>query len=162
MAPSKRYRTFNNDTTKFDLDSDFILAIIHYDGFSERLLHFEVFIDKNFNFYCLLDSFKGSILNSNEAFKLELTSILPDNIKEQVAHLLLQNLGDINEKYTFENLAITDIGSQLILVNNSNETINISIEGELKNYNLNKNERVLEKVISDVRVWIENLYEKIT
>ena len=163
MKSNNNYRNFNQSLGKFDLKSDFTIAIIHNDGFSERLLNYEIFIDINFNFRCLISSFKGSVLNEAEGFSMEISSKLPEKLKSQILLLLNNDFENIEEQYRFENLSISDIESKLILVNIDGKTLNINIEGNLQNFDLiSKNEKRLDKLLSEIEKWIENLYEKIT
>lgn len=162
MTPNK-YKTYNHKIDKFDLESDFIIAIFQSDGFSERLLNYGIYIDKDYHFYCEINSFKGSVLNSNKGFELHINSILPNNLKEQISLLLSEQFSQIKEKYALEGLAMTDIGSQQILVRIDGKTLNIDVEGDFRNYDLiSKNEKRLEKLTSDLNLWIENFYKKIT
>lgn len=160
---SNKYKIFNYKTNEFDLESDFIMAFTQNDGFSERLLSYEIYIDKDYHFFCEIGSFKGSILNPDKSFKLQIDSILPNDLRAQISLLLTQNFSNINEMYRFEGLAITDIGGQQILVRINGKTLNIAIDGNLENHELiSKNEKRLEKLISDINLWIEKFYEKIT
>jgi len=160
---SNKYKTFNQKSNKFYLESDFIIAIFQSDGFSERLLNFGIYIDKDYHFYCEMSSFKGSVLNFSKSFELQIHSVLPNDLKAQISLLLSQKFSQVKEKYVLESLVITDIGSQQILVKIDGETLNINVEGDFRNYDLiNKNEKRLEKLLSDLILWIENFYKKIT
>jgi len=163
MTLENKYKTFNHKLGQFDLNPDFIISISHSDGFSERLLNYEIFIDQNYNFHIQLQSFKGSLLNIDTPFNLQLSSRLPKYLESQIKVLFSENFKDIKSNYAFENLSICDVGFQEILINMNGKTKTISIEDSLKNFKLiNKNEKRLEKLNFDIKNWIENLYLNIT
>lgn len=160
---SKKFRTFSQEKNKFELEAEFIFAMYHSDGFSERLLHFEIYVDKDYHFYCKINSFKGSVLNPDKSFELHINSILPKNLKEQISLLLSQNFSQIKEKYVSKGLVMSNIESRKILARINQETLNIDIEGDFRNYNMiSKNEKRLEKLASDLNLWIETFYISIT
>jgi len=163
MTLENKYKTFNHKLGQFDLNPDFIISISHSDGFSERLLNYEIFIDKNYNFHIQLQSFKGSLLNIDTPFNLQLSSRLPKYLESQIIVLFSENFKDIKSNYAFESLSICDVGFQEILINMNGKTKTNSIEDSLKNFKLiNKNEKRLEKLNFDIKNWIENLYLNIT
>ena len=160
---SNKYKTFNQKSNKFDLESNFIMTIFQSDGFSERLFNFGIYIDKDYHFYYEISSFKGSVLNPNKSFELQINSVLPNDLKAQISLLLFQKFSQINEKYVLEGLVMTDIGSQQILARIDGETLNINLEGNFRNYDLiSKNEKRLEKLTTDLNLWIKNFYKRVT
>ena len=158
------YLHFDISKNTVILDSKFMFAFRHFDGFSHRLLNYDLYVDTEYNFVCYMTAKNVNCISDDINFSLLFESKLPTKIKQSLAILINDQFNRINKEYKVETFVATDLGSTHILYNINNETKSINLYDNIisdPQEFKSKNEKRLLVLIQLITDWIENLYNLI-
>lgn len=108
------YRHFDKQGYPTLLDP-YIMAYEHWDGFSERLLHYSLLVNKDFHVQLTYHSYKWNGMNGAD-FNLGFSSSnIPDCLQTFLLSLNSVQIKDLKKEYVATNIVADDIGSKAYL-----------------------------------------------
>ncbi|WP_128331686.1 hypothetical protein [Apibacter sp. HY039] len=152
------YLNYDNQNKLWSLHEDFIMAFRYSDGFTERLLSADFFIDKNFKLLCYLGSFDKFKDSTEHGLHFVIETHLPNDIRQLVSSLM-------KEKYDFEKFVMTDMPDVQVYLKSGVDTksvyINYIMLSDTDDILEFMSEKKLFKLTSKIVGWINDCYESL-
>ncbi|MEP0265458.1 hypothetical protein [Dokdonia sp.] len=143
------------------LQEDYIFICRRSDGFNRRLLKIDLLINKEFEYEMKMESLEYQN-STGKKLCFFLSGNIPINIQEPLEYLLSLKKLDTLISHSYGKY-MTDIGDNDYIFINKKNVINTSIhilDYETFSKKANSAESELINLHDSLRVWVENIYEK--
>jgi hypothetical protein len=139
----------------YKLDECYMLSYSHCDGWNERGLNFDFFVDIYFDCFVRLSFLDRNITRIDSQFSLE----LPLTIRDLILSLI--NLDKLELKFLYADTFMEDSGEEIFVINHNNISHNVCIGIlEKKIIPSNLSEELFFKINKELEKFREETYTK--
>jgi hypothetical protein len=141
----------------YTLNPDYVLSYSYRDGFTERLLSLDIYVDVLFTCKVRVDYHKKQG-NNYSPVSAQFETILPENIKQLIVQLTEQNA--LHLKHYYADTTMDDAGDTHFVINHEGTSHNVGIGIFMKKPVIeNTAERLLFQLVEEMEKLREEFYK---